>query len=229
MIDDVFAKRDTHQYKTCTVMKNYILSLILVIFIFSSNAMAQYEKGAIDFNLGGGIGVYGAKSNDAADSSGGIGAANNLWNLTVNYAIIPELSIGYTFERNGFLGQNSDSSSNGGYANSNNFKLNVVFRMMNKEKNAFSLQSAIGLSKLKFGDNSGQEITSSGMTYEFGLTYQHLFGEHFGYYLNGSYSAYRYAKIMDQDGDVWQTNDGAQDVILTLSGGTLRLGLVYRM
>ena len=209
-------------------MKTYILLSIPGIFFFTS-ANAQYEAGDIDFSLGGGIGLYSAKSNDPADSSTGIGAANNLWNLTGNYAIIPELSIGYTFERNGFLGGN-DSAGNDTYANSNNFKLNVIFRMVNGEKNALSLQSMVGMSVLKFGDNAtGDEVKSTGMTYEFGLTYQHLFGEHFGYYLNGAYASYRYSKITDQDGDVWRTNDDSQNVILTLSGGTLRLGLVYRL
>ena len=194
-------------------MKTYLLSVLLSIFIFA-NASAEYESGDIDFNLGGGIGIYSVSSNATDTSTLG---ANTLWNLTASYAIMPNLSVGYTFERNKFLGTD-DSDSVGAYAFSNNHKMNIVFRMINKEKNVLALGTAFGLSMLEYGNNQGDIVTSSGMTYEFGLTYQHLFGEHFGYYLNGAYSSYRYSKITDQDGDVWKVDNSTTDAILKLSG-----------
>lgn len=213
-------------------MKTHLLTAILGIFLFSS-AMAQYESGDIDFNLGGGISIFGVKNNDDADTSGRGGAINNMWNLSASYAIIPELSVGYCFERNGFVSVGNDDSTSSGNndasAQSNNHKFDINYRMVNSEKNALSLQAMLGLSMFEFNDNSSNTLTGTGMMYEFGLTYQHLFGEHFGYYLNGSYSSYKYGELTDQDGIVWKTDDDSKNMILSLSGGALRLGVVYKM
>lgn len=210
-------------------MKKVGIFLMSTLLYFTGTA--QYEQGDIDFGLGGGIGVYGGSTNDVdeVDTTGGPDAAAVLFNIDVNYAVIEELSIGVDFERNSFITQD-DSTDTDSYGNSNNFKFNVQYRFVNSEKNCLALEGGIGMSAFKFGDNISNEYAKgSGLTYEFGLDYQHYFGENVGMFINVGYGGYQYKELRNQANEVWRTNNDTDNIEVVFSGVNIRVGLQIKI
>lgn len=213
-------------YKSNTYsMKKFILSFVLLTICITSQA--QYEPGDIDISLGTGFGLYGAKTNDdVADTSN---TGSGLLNLGVNYSITQNYVIGLNIERNGFIFSN-DSSDADNYGYTINYKINLQYRFINSEKNSFSFQGGIGVSSLKFGNKKTKDfVKGNGLTYEFGILFQHYYGEHIGLFINAGYGSYTYNKLYDQDGDLWLVDINEDSRTLSLSGVNARIGIQFRL
>lgn len=210
-------------------MKNIILLFTSALIYISGTA--QYEQGDIDFSLGTGFGIYGGSTNnvDEVDTTG-VDAACGLINVGVNYAIIDELSMGLSFERNSFVGQNNDSVSTDNYGLTNNFKFITEYRFVNSEKNALSFRAGLGLSLLDFGDHMVSTfVKGNGLNFELGLNYEHYFGEHVGLFINAAYANYNYKKLENENGVIWRTNNDTDNFNIKFSGVNTRIGLQIKI
>ena len=210
-------------------MRTFLLLISTVFFI--NHTHAQYESGNMDIELGGGVGLYGVTSNDPADSSSGVGAATGMAHIGFNYAVIPRLSIGLNYERSGFATRSDSSGSNS--ANANNFRLNIVFRMLNIERSALSINASVGMSSFKITSRiNGDYITSNGFSFELGIRYQVMFGKHIGMYQQTSYDYFKYSKLKvydsTNDGEVIELSNSTIPLAITLNGANIRLGLVVK-
>lgn len=207
------------------------LGILTLSFLFVSVASAQTEQGAITIDLGTGLGIYGAKTNDpdanAEADTVGVNAAAGLVNFTATYSIIDDLSVGASFERNGFV-VGSDSASENESGQSLNYRFVTQYRLVNSEKNCLFLQGGIGYSSFKFEDGPDDTVEGDGLTYDFSLGYQHYFGETAGFFLQAGWTGYKYNELIDENGTTWLVGGTNDPYELTLQGVNIRLGLALR-
>jgi len=206
------------------------LVLIFTCTLLYISGTAQYEQGDIDLSLGTGLGIYGASTNDVDEvDTNGVDAAAGLLSFRANFAVIDNLAIGVVIERNGFITPN-DSSNTDSYGTSMNYRFASQFRFVNSEKNCLAVKGEVGYSSFKFGDRISNEfVKGSGLTYEFGLNWEHYFGEHVGMYMNFGYGGYKYNELVDHNGDVWRTNNDTDNVEFTIGGVNSRIGLQIKI
>ncbi len=209
-------------------MRKLLFTLLLIIGILPLTK-AQFEPGNISITAGGGIGLYGANSNDIEDTLSGVNAGSGLIELNVNYSIMDRLAVGVNFERNGFITE-VDSVNSQTYGNSLNYRLDLTYRLTNSEKNSLYVRTLLGMSSFKFGDNSNSTyVKSTGFCYEFDLGVQHHFGETVGFFFNAGWAGYNYNELTDQDGVVVETSNNSAPFRVSFSGVNTRLGLLFRI
>lgn len=206
------------------------LLLLTIGLCFVQMGFAQFEQGNIAITLGGGVGVYGASSNDPEDDTlQGINAGSGLVELDVSYSVVDQFAIGVNLERNGFI-TSYDTVNQETYGNSYNIRGSLTYRMVNSEKNVLYLRGLAGVSMFKFGDNGDATwVKSNGFAYEIDLGWQHHFGETVGMFMNAGWASYSYKTLTDQDGNVSRNSDDTADLKLSLFGVNARLGLLFRL
>ena len=213
------------------------LFLIAFIGFISISAFSQ-EKNSTSltsskFNIGlsGGIGIYGGKTNDksATNDSTAVDAACAIIKLHTDYSLFNKFTIGFVFERNGFL-TNKDSSNS---ASSLNIGITAKYKFINKEFNKLFIELMPAYSYFTYQNEENHQkdkVESNGFNFQVGLGWDHYFGKHLGIYLGSYYTIYKYNKIVNADnGEPLLVNYPPEEFNIKLSGvNLLKLGLLYR-
>lgn len=225
----------------------FIILLLKNSFIFSQSnpKTGIYPKGTINVGLGVGFGMYGAQDNDTSSvETRKIDAICGLIPAFVDYSISKAFTIGFQFERNGFLTEKDSTTGYKNRGNSINFDGTLKYRIINRKKcthyDIFSKRIPTGGSVLssnlllgysyftyKYKDALGnkKELHGDGIHFQLCLQYDHYFNETIGYFLNASYNIYYYFQMFDEDFVLIEVNNKADILAMTLSGINLRGGL----
>ncbi len=215
-------------------MKLLISTLLVIFFSFAAYAQAL-QKGNIDVHAGVGFGIYNftIKSFETENAD----AVPGLINLGASYRISDAFSLGLDYERNGFV---TDADSNEQVV-SQNFGITAGYSLVNSDKNVLTPFFQIGATRLKFENFDNQDyVTASGLQLQFGLAWNHYFGERFGLFINASTPYYSYNKFKSSNGDVYEesriVNDSQGNPIVetrvvdgNMTGINIRLGLALKL
>ncbi|MEQ8360282.1 MAG: outer membrane beta-barrel protein [Cytophagales bacterium] len=215
-------------------MKLFITSF-LILLISNTGFSQALQKGDIDVHAGLGFGIYNftikAFETENAD------AVPGLLNAGAAYRISDAFALGIDYERNGFV---TDADSNSKVV-SQNFGITAGYSLLNSDKNVLTPFFQIGATRLKFENFDNQDyVTANGLQLQFGLAWNHYFGERFGMFINASAPYYSYSKFKSSNGDVYEesrvVNDSQGNPVVEtrvvdgyMTGVNIRLGLALKL
>lgn len=194
--------------------------LLLVLILFTSQAMAQIEmKDMVNIQVGAGAGLYTYSTNQIGDKDGN--ALTGSFRFAADFGFMPRLTAGVSIFRNGFA---SDKDSNQSVSNfGGGIYANVFFgggfnRMM-------YLTGGLGLTTLNYEDYRNSGKASTGGYYLFcGAGIRQFFGSNFGIFAECDLTTYQYRSLEYSDGTGGKQKNANWE--MGISGVEVKAGII---
>lgn len=207
--------------KKCKINK---LVQAAVLFFFVSISHSVFSQTRLDGRLmltgGFGTGLYLVSTNQVGDKD--VNALAGSMRLGFEYGFGPRFIGGFSLFRNGFA-TNKDSNTSVSNAN---FNLTGLYLLAGKSYSGLYVIGGLGFTNLNYNNrNKKEEGKSGGISLMLGLRYQRFFGEHLGWFVEGTGSGYQLKKLeakytagKTSINEKWE---------MGITGGELKLGLVW--
>ncbi len=208
-------------------MKKILITACLLYFLVQSATAQGFDKGTIAIDLGTGLGLYTATSNDKANADNSNGAGAVLVPIKVEYGISKRFGIGLYGDPQAYISDPDSSDAASGF----NIGIFTAFHFYNGKSSTAFARLGVGAGGLRYErtkDGVTNSVRGGGSNFFLGVGYKKYFGKFIGFFICMDYQASSLNRFEDDKGTLLKVNSPVENLTIGISGVNTTLGLTVK-